>query len=134
MQRVACFFTLWPLKHATPPIPHPANLRPQLPVYMSLIYIYRPLLFDHLYGNEESLYRSYFFFAREIPTSSFIKIYDLPQIATFFLFFSLLVPHPPFSKVDHYGSLVHIYSNRNSFCSWVFAIRGQVNLKVPTGH
>lgn len=117
--------------HATPPIPHPANLRPQLYEFD----LYRPLLFDHLCGNEESFYRSYFF-KRKISTSSFIKvyIYDLLQIAAFFLFFSLLVPHPPLSKVDHYGSLVHIYSNRNSFCPWVFAIRGQVNLKVPTGH
>lgn len=97
---------LWLLMHATPPIPHPANLRPQLYEFD----LYRPLLFDHLYGNEESFYRSYFFFARKTSTSSFIKIYDLPQIATFFLFCSLLVPHPPFSKVDHYGSLVHIYT------------------------
>lgn len=98
---------LWLLMHATPPIPHPANLRPQLYEFD----LYRPLLFDHLCGNEESFYRSYFF-TRKISTSSFIKvyIYDLLQIAAFFLFFSLLVPHPPFSKVDHYGSLVHIYT------------------------
>lgn len=100
--------------------------------YMSLIYIGPYSLTTCM--EMKNPFTVPIFFTRKTSTSSFIKIYDLLQIATFFLFLSLLVPHPPFSKVDHYGSLVHIYSNRNSFCPWVFAIRGQVNLKVPTGH